>query len=181
MLKSVRWEVNVYRRILLCLARLMLITTLSTFCLGQEHGVIFLVRHAEKVSDAKDALLSSEGHKRAECLAHLLGDAGIRSILVTRVVRTQQTAEPLAKKSGLAPTVLDADDVDAFVKRLRAMAKENVLVVGHADTLPKIIERLGGGKITPIELSDYDKLFVFHYDRFGNKGSVILLHYCDCK
>ena len=167
--------------ILSYLARLILIGTLSTFCLGQENGVIFLVRHAEKASDAKDALLSAQGNQRAECLAHLLGDAGIRSILVTRVARTQQTAEPLAKELGLTPTIFDADDVDAFVKKLRASAKENVLVVGHADTLPKIIERLGGGKIAPIELPDYDKLFVFHYDRFGNKGSVIMLHYCDCK
>jgi len=171
-----------HNRILLSLARLILVSTLSAFCLGQDHnGLIFLVRHAEKASDAKDAPLSPQGQGRAECLAHLLADAGIRGVLVTRVVRTQQTAEPLARKLGLTPTILDADDIAAFVKKLRASAKENVLVVGHADTLPKIIEQLGGGKIAPMELSDYDKLFVFHYDRFGNKGSVTMLHYCDCK
>ena len=70
-----------------------------------------MVRHAEKASDTKDALLSAQGNERAECLAHFLGDAGIRSILVTRVVRTQQTAEPLAKKLGLTPTIFDADDI----------------------------------------------------------------------
>ena len=97
------------------------------------------------------------------------------------MVRTQETAEPLAKKLGLTPAILDADDIAAFVKKLRTTTKENVLVVAHSDTLPKIIEQLGGRKISPIELSEYDKLFVFHYDRFGNKGSVIMLHYCDCK
>ena len=171
-----------YRRILSCLACLILVSMLSTFCLAQDHnGLVFLVRHAEKASEAKDALLSAAGHKRADCLARLLEDAGIRSILATRVVRTQETAEPLAKKLGLTPAILDADDIAAFVKKLRATTKENVLVVAHSDTLPKIIEQLGGGKISPIELSEYDKLFVFHYDRFGNKGSVIMLHYCDCK
>ena len=171
-----------YRRIMPRLLAIVLAGTLSTFCLGQDHnGLIFLVRHAEKASEAKDAVLSPEGKRRAECLAHLLSDAGIRELLVTRVVRTQQTAEPLAKQLGLTPTVLDADDIAAFAKKLRAAAKDNVLVVAHADTLPKIIDQLGGGKIAPIEPSDYDKLFVFHYDRFGNKGSVTLLHYCDCK
>jgi hypothetical protein len=32
------------------------------------------------------------GHKRADCLAHTLGDAGIQVIIATGLVRTQQTA-----------------------------------------------------------------------------------------
>jgi phosphohistidine phosphatase SixA len=141
--------------------------------------VVFLVRHAEKASDAKDALLSEVGQRRAEYLAHFLKDADIRKILVTRVVRTKQTAEPLAKILGLKPTVPDADDIDAFVKNLRAEPNANVLVVGHSDTIPKIIEQLGGGKIASIEASEYDKMFVLYPD--GKRRSVVTLRYCDCK
>src|SRR5882762_9030090 len=51
----------------------------------QNVRTIFLVRHAEKASAAADAPLSSEGQKRAECLATTLKDAGIKQIYVTDV------------------------------------------------------------------------------------------------
>jgi phosphohistidine phosphatase SixA len=160
----------------------LLLGIFSGHCLGQSAtGLVFLVRHAEKASDAKDALLSEAGHKRAECLAHFLETANIRKILVTPVVRTQQTAEPLAKASGLKPTVLDADDIDAFVNNLRAEPNANVLVVAHSDTIPKIIEQLAGGQIPSIEGSEYDKIFVVHPEANGKRGSVVTLQYCDCK
>ena len=162
-------------------ASVIVLGVFSGYCLGQNAtGVVFLVRHAEKASDAKDALLSEAGHKRARCLAHFLESADIRKILVTRVLRTQQTAEPLAKISGLTPTVLDADDIDGFVKSLRTEPNANVLVVGHSDTLPKIIEQLGGGKIAPIEASEYDKLFVLDPAGKDKKQIVLTLRYCDC-
>jgi hypothetical protein len=52
--------------------------------------------------------------------------------------------------------------------------------VGHSDTVPKIIEQLGGGKIAPIEASEYDKLFVLDPAGTGKKEMVITLRYCDC-
>jgi hypothetical protein len=42
---------------------------------AQNVRTIFLVRHADKVSDDTDALLSEAGHRRAECLAKMLADA----------------------------------------------------------------------------------------------------------
>lgn len=170
-----------YRKLLLVLTLAGMSCTTFTLTFAQDHGgVVFLVRHAEKASDAKDALLSAQGHKRAACLAHMLGDAGIHAILVTRVVRTQQTAEPLAKKLGVTPTILDAYDIDSFVKKLQTLRNEDVLVVGHADTLPKMVEKLGGGNIS-MENSDYDKLFIFHDDPSGKERTVTTLRYCDCK
>lgn len=160
---------------------LLQICLVSLFAAAQNHaGLVFLVRHAEKASEAKDALLSAQGQKRAECLARMLEDADIREILVTRVVRTQQTAEPLAKKSRITPTILDPDNIDSFVRKIHQAGNDNVLVVGHADTLPSIMERLGGGKIV-LENSDYDKLFVFHHGAADSSGSVTVIHYCDCR
>src|SRR6202022_3073328 len=54
-----------------------------TFALGahaQNVRTIFFVRHADKVSDETDALLSDAGHRRAECLANTLADANIQQI-----------------------------------------------------------------------------------------------------
>ena len=68
---------------------------------------IFIVRHAEKVaSTGRDPDLSDAGRARAESLAKMLKDAGITSIYVTDLKRTQQTAEPLAKTLAIRPTIL---------------------------------------------------------------------------
>lgn len=143
--------------------------------------VVFVVRHAER-SDAgspaagmmaADPGLSATGHARAEALADVLRDANITAIYVTEYRRTQQTAAPAAKARGLTPIVVPAKDLDTLVTKLRASAG-NVLVVGHSNTVPEILERLGDA--SPIELgeADYDNLFVIMP---GQKATVLRLHF----
>src|ERR1700730_2492531 len=72
----------------------------------QEVRTIFLVRHAEKVSEAYDSLLSEQGHRRAECLADSLADAHIEQIFTSDLQRTQQTAAPLAMRLQLKPVII---------------------------------------------------------------------------
>ena len=146
---------------------------------AQDSGTVFLVRHAEKLSTARDAILSPQGHKRAECLAHTLGDAGIQVIFATGLMRTQQTAKPLAKKLGIKATTVEYKDVAGLVEKLRAIPDKTVLVVAHSDTLPGIIEKLGAGKVDPIKEDEFDRLFVFHSTGPAS-GSVVTLRYCDC-
>jgi broad specificity phosphatase PhoE len=146
---------------------------------AQDSGTVFLVRHAEKLSTARDAILSPEGHKRADCLAHTLGDAGIQVIFATGLVRTQQTAKPLSKKLGIKATTVEYKDIAGLVEKLRSMPDKTVLVVAHSDTLPGIIEKLGAGKVDPIKEDEFDRLFVFHYTG-PTSGSVVALRYCDC-
>jgi broad specificity phosphatase PhoE len=146
---------------------------------AQDSGTVFLVRHAEKVSMARDAILSPQGHKRADCLAHTLGDAGIQVIFATGLVRTQQTAKPLSKKLGIKATTVEYKDITGLVEKLRAIPDKTVLVVAHSDTLPGIIEKLGAGKVDPIKEDEFDRLFVFHHTGPAS-GSVVTLRYCDC-
>src|SRR5690242_18742150 len=124
-----------------------LILLSATVAVAQIHetaGMIVLVRHAEKVSDAPDALLSKAGEQRAECLAQTLRNAYIGAIYVTQVKRTQQTAEPLAKKLRIQPTIINGDDTAALAADIKKdMATKNVLVVGHSDTLPKVFSQIG--------------------------------------
>jgi phosphohistidine phosphatase SixA len=149
--------------------------------LSQSHEkVIFLVRHAEKASQDDAALLNDRGRKRAQCLAHTLADAGINAIFVTEAVRTQQTAEPLAQQLHLRPIVLGAEDVSAAVQKIRSNPANITLVVAHSNTLPKIIELLGGGIISPVVEDEYDRLFVFH-TLGDHRGDVEMLRYCDCE
>ncbi|HEY4679067.1 MAG TPA: phosphoglycerate mutase family protein [Candidatus Angelobacter sp.] len=143
----------------------------------QNVRTIFLVRHAEKASTAADAPLSTEGEKRAECLATTLKDAGIKQIYVTDATRTQQTAAPLAKALKIKPTILPAKDPNALIKNLVYTGGGNILVVGHSDTVPFVIARLQGGTVAPIGENEYDRLFVMTIaEAAGMPAST--LHYC---
>ena len=103
--------------------------------------VLFLVRHAEKVDNSRDAALSAAGEARAHALAEKLGDAGITAIFATQLQRTQQTAAPLADKLHLKVQVHEAKDTPGLVKLLEA--QDRALVVGHSDTLPEIAKAFG--------------------------------------
>src|SRR5262249_8676752 len=128
-------------------------------------------------SDAPDALLSRIGEQRAACLAQTLRDAHVGSIYATEVKRTQQTAEPLAKELGIQPVIVRADDSTALVSKLKQdFASKNVLVVGHSDTLPKVLSQLGITSAPVIPNKDYDLLFVV--TNFESKPGLMTLHYC---
>ena len=157
----------------------MLAVGLRVAASAQNSGTVFLVRHAEKLSTARDAILSPQGHKRADCLAHTLGDAGIQAIFATGLVRTQQTAKPLARKLGLKASTVEYKDTAGLVEKLRGMSDKRVLVVAHSDTLPEIIEKLGAGKIDPIKEDEFDRLLVFHHTG-PTTGAVVTRRYCDC-
>lgn len=136
---------------------------------------IFIVRHAEKAASVgKDPDLSETGRACAESLAKMLKDTGIAAIYVTDLKRTQQTAAPLAKALGITPTILPANDIATVSAKLRDTRAGNVLIVGHLDTVLKLIKALG--IFSPINLddTDYDNLFVVLLEE---KPRLIRLHY----
>jgi phosphohistidine phosphatase SixA len=126
--------------------------------------VVILVRHAER-ADARDAAgsfsekdpdLSAAGHARAEGLARLLKDASVTAIFTTALKRTQQTAAPLARTLAIEPTVADAADL---LQSIRS-AQGAVLIVGHSNTVPDMIARLGVKEPVTIADDEFDNLFV---------------------
>lgn len=155
--------------------RLLLVCSLVALacssCLGQ--STVFIVRHAEKADDSKDAELSEAGRARAQALANMLRDSKISAIYTTEFKRTQQTAAPLASALGLTVTTLPAENKAALVEKLRASNSPS-LVVGHGNTIPGIIKALGITEPVNIPDSDYDNLFVVV---LGEKPYLIRLHY----
>ena len=145
-------------------------------------GTIFLVRHAERADTAAgtttaDPSLSDAGRARAVSLATLLKDAGITTIFVTELRRTQETAAPLAGALGIVPTVIAQNDLKALVLKLKSTVG-NVLVVGHSNTVPAVIDALG---LTPpvIGDADFDNLFIVTLGQSasGPPPRLIRLHY----
>lgn len=142
---------------------------------------VLVVRHAERADAGTggatmmgtDPGLSDIGRARAQSLATALKDTGITAIFVTEYKRTQQTAEPLAKSLGIQPTVVTAKDVQGLVKRVRA-ASGPILIIGHSNTIPEILGKLGVETPPKLADSDYDDLFVVSR---ADKSVLIRLHY----
>lgn len=128
---------------------------------------IFVVRHAEKTADQQQ-LLTEAGRARAQKLAAMLKDSGIAAIYSTNTERTRGTVQPLADALGLKVELYDtgasmSGKVDArpFVAALRkAHPNDVVLVVGHSNTLPNLLETLGCQEKIALGDNEYDNLFV---------------------
>ena len=165
---------------------------IATFCLfavlalhprtqAQSGRTIYLVRHADKVSDETDAPLSDAGHRRAACLAKTLADAHVEQIFTSDLQRTQQTAEPLAEKLHLKPVAIPIGKPDDVVAAIRSSTARSILVVWHDATLPGILRALGAPEITPIGHTEYDRFFILTLAGKGKETETgfAALRYCD--
>jgi broad specificity phosphatase PhoE len=126
---------------------------------------VVVVRHAEKSAEpAADPGLSEQGKRRALALAAALRHAGIRRIVVSGYARTGETAAPLAALLDIVPLVADTgSDIDAHVRGVVESvrgATGPVLVVGHSNTVPAIIQGLGGPEVAPIAEDEFNRLYV---------------------
>jgi len=125
--------------------------------------VVLLARHAEK-QDGTDPSLTEEGRRRAEALGAIADCRGVSRIYVTQYRRTRETAEPAARRLGLTPIVVEAGpDGSAHAAEVAARVLGTggvVLVVGHSNTIPAIIERLGIPNPPAIADDQYGDLFV---------------------
>ena len=83
----------------------------------------------------------------------------ISAIFTSEYKRTKETVAPLAQLSGIRPEVVSADDTRSLVAKIKAVPG-NVLVVGHSNTIPQIINALGVQERVTISESDYDNLFL---------------------
>ena len=135
--------------------------------LAQATTTVIVVRHAEKVDDSADPVLSDDGAARAEALAAALADAGVSAIITTQFERTRRTAAPLGERVGITPVVVAATGrthVDDVATRVRELGPGTIVVVGHSNTVPAIIRALGGPDVGEIPDSAYDDLFILTLD-----------------
>jgi phosphohistidine phosphatase SixA len=162
---------------------LLAVLTFAPDAHAQNMRTIFLVRHADKVSDEMDSPLSERGRRRAECLANTLADAQIQQIFTSELQRTQQTAAPLAEKLHLKPVAIPLSRPDKLVEAIRSEKAANVLVVWHDATLPEVLRALGAPAIPPIAHTEYDRFFILTLagDKAHSQPRFTALRYCDCE
>lgn len=153
---------------LLCLAGALLGLWL---CWARSVTTVVLVRHAEK-QGGPNPVLTPEGRQRAEALVDVVGGAGVAAVYATNLCRTALTAEPLALELGktvriqqvtdsgglgecgltapvadLPASVHDAADLAAEI--LSTERGKLVVVVGHSNTVPALVEALTGSSLCP--------------------------------
>jgi broad specificity phosphatase PhoE len=141
---------------------------------------IFLVRHAEKKNPRDDkSTLSGTGLKRAQDLKRALSSVDLKAVYHTEYERTRQTAAPTAAAHKLTPIELKSDDVKGLGAALRARKPaDDILVVGHSDTVPDILRELGVSTTVVIGPNDYDSLFLVS-PRAQGEPEFHVLHYGD--
>ena len=104
-------------------------------------------------------------------------DARITAIFVTQFVRTADTAKPLADRLGLPPQRVPAVQTLDLITKMRALGPHaRVLVVGHSDTVAKILSGLGWTEPVTIARDEYDNLFVV-LPRAATAPTVVRLRY----
>ena len=123
---------------------------------------VIVVRHAEKATEpGDDPELSIAGLDRAIALTRFLRHNKVDAIFTSELKRTQETASVLARQRSITPVVVKADDTKGLVAQILALPKDAVVVVvGHSNTVPAILNALGVPDKVTIRDDEYGRVFV---------------------
>lgn len=134
---------------------------------NKENGItkIILLRHAEKGNDGSaDPELTFKGEERAKKLAFVLEDFKIDKIFSTHFIRTEKTVTVLAVKKELEIATYDAKDQDFANFLLEKQKGKTIVVVGHSNTIPALVNKLiGKDMYKDLSESEYGKFWVLTF------------------
>jgi len=116
------------------------------------------MRHLQTPAGVNDPDLTSEGQRVALLLRKWFKRGKPAVIYVSSTKRAQQTGEPLARSLRVTPKLYNPTDTPALITALLGET-EIVLVVGHSNTVPDIIERLGGQRPAPLVHEDFGDIW----------------------
>lgn len=139
---------------------------LSKFAVAQNKTTtIYLIRHAEKAESKKanaseNPDLSEMGQMRASHWDDIFAAVRFDAILSTKYNRTQQTATPTALTQKITVTNYDPKELTA-VRIKKNYEGKTLLIVGHSNTIPDLVNKLIGQKVYPlIEETVYGNLYI---------------------
>ena len=143
---------------------------------------VILVRHGEPASDdPRDPDLTEAGKARADALARMLESADVTAVYATQFRRTQQTGQPTATQAGVDLTIVEATAGAQYItdmgRRIRYhQPGEVVVVVGHANSVPPIVNVLTGRSLPDLALDQYDRMYLVTV--WGDEnGSLVTFRY----
>ena len=118
---------------------------------------IYVMRHLQKGS-GEDPPLSAEGTANAQRLIGFFKSDPPRTIFVSTTRRSRETTAPLTAALGLTALPYDPRDSAGLASRVAA-TKGTILIVGHSNTVPDIIHKLGGAAPPPLAETDYGDIW----------------------
>lgn len=147
----------------LCL--LIALTALPWAPAMAEISGVVVVRHAEKADDnTDDPVLTPAGQARAEALAEALAHTDVGELIASQYRRTRQTLSVLSERHGLGINVVAAKSgaIDDHIHALASMVKASdteglVVIAGHSNTVPLIVEALTGQVVESMSEQEYDR------------------------
>ena len=164
------------------LALLLAVPSLALAGIGPPDTVVVVVRHAEKATDdPKDPSLSDAGKARAEALAVALKGLPLQHAISTQYKRTHDTALPAAKANGIEVHAkpIDASNSATYATDLVAHirqdhAGQNLLIVGHSNTVPELVQAFTGVAAAPMGDDEFDRIYVVTLPADGPARFVVL-------
>lgn len=159
---------------------LVLLASIQFFAVAQipagvsSKTAIYLVRHAEKLGGS-DPVLTENGNTRAGDLMRYLKGKKIKRIYVTQFRRTQMTGDSLRLQFGIDTTHYKADATgEDLYNKIVANSEfgKTLLIIGHSNTVPKIIKKLGAIDFDDKDIPDneFDNLYMITY----KKGKAVV-------
>lgn len=122
---------------------------------------VFVVRHAEKILDkGSDPALTEAGAARAAALPRAVPLDRLVAIYSTNTRRTRATVKPVADRTQLEIRTYAPSDYAALLEAIRSYKTGVVLVAGHSNTLPPMLEAFGVVDTVTIDDDQYGDLFV---------------------
>lgn len=153
------WVFAAQLAVVATLAVASLLTFTASPAAAQE--VVYVVRHAEQVADVDDPPLSEQGMARARVLREFFRDTGLTAVYGTELRRTMETGAIVTEPLGFEVTPVQADSLGGLVARVRREQPEGrVLIVGHSNTVPRVLEEFGYPNEITIDHDEYDNLFI---------------------
>ena len=119
---------------------------------------IYVMRHLNTLEGERDPDLTAEGQAGAQRLVGWFKGKPLTAIYVSDYKRTRQTAAPLAAERGITVKIYNPADTPALIAQLRTETGP-VLVVGHSNTVPDIVEQLGGARPAPLAHADFGDIW----------------------
>jgi phosphohistidine phosphatase SixA len=165
-----------------------IVALVAAYFLGEQPSTtVIFVRHAD--TDAamggpnNDPPLNARGRERAELLADFLQKVdvtgSVNAIYASDKRRTQETAEPLAKRLNIPVEIADHLDTDGFMSRVQHdHGGQIVLIVSHSNTIQPLIDELHGSKnLKPFAPDEFNRLYIVTIPRPLGKVKTLEFFY----
>lgn len=126
---------------------------------------VFLFRHAEKqkIRGENNPELTKKGFLRANALASFLSKEQPGIVFSSEYARTQQTANPIANAWDVDINIHTSKDPKGQIDKVLKLCRKNVIIVGHSNTIPGLLKRLGINNEVVIDDEQYGDLFTISW------------------